>query len=98
MSRTSRRSKIESIKQERQKIYGDPQLSHHNIGLCWTGMIQQHYGIRLEHPIPDWLVELMMVQFKAQRSARVFHKDNFDDAHAYLDFAEADQKATRRTS
>jgi len=55
-------------------------------------MIQQHYGIRLDHPLPDWLVELMMVQFKCQRSARVYHGDNYVDARAYLQFAEQDQQ------
>lgn len=83
---------VEATKKERQKVYGDPRLSHENIGLCWTGAIQQHYGIRLDHPIPCWLVELMMVQFKAQRSARIYHADNFVDIRAYTDFAEQDQK------
>lgn len=79
---------------ERGKVYGDPCLSHVNIGLAWTGMIQQHYGLRLDHPLPPWLVELMMVQFKCQRAARVYHADNFVDAHAYLQFAEAGQAKT----
>jgi hypothetical protein len=77
---------------ERGKIYGDPKLSHENIGLAWTGLIQQHYGIRLDHPLPSWMVELMMVDFKTQRSARVFHGDNFLDARAYLLFAEDHQR------
>ena len=76
---------------ERGKIYGEPHLSHANIGLSWTGLIQQHYGIRLDHPLPDYLVELMMVAFKVHRSARVFHADNFVDAKAYLAFAEHGQ-------
>ena len=78
--------------EERGKVYGDPTLSHENIGLAWTGMIQQHYGIRLAHPLPAHIVELMMVQFKAQRSARVYHPDNYVDLRAYLRFAEKDQK------
>lgn len=77
--------------QERGKVYGDPSLSHHNIGLSWTGLIQQHYGFKLDHPLPDYLVELMMVAFKVHRSARVFHADNYLDALAYLGFAEQDQ-------
>lgn len=77
---------------ERGKVYGDPCLSHENIGLSWTGLIQQHYGLRLDHPLPAWLVELMLVQFKVQRAARVFHADNFVDARAYLQFAETDQQ------
>ncbi len=88
-------SKAEVVAQtiaQRGKVYGDPSLSHENIGLSWTGLIQQHYGIRLDHPLPGWLVELMMVNFKTHRASRVFHEDNYVDAAAYLGFAEADQK------
>jgi len=77
---------------ERGKIYGDPKESHTNIGLSWTGLIQQHYGITLDHPIPPELVAMMMVTFKVQRSTRVYHKDNFVDGSAYLRFVEEFQK------
>ncbi len=77
---------------ERGKVYGEPHLSHENIGLAWTGLIQQHFGIRLPGPIPAFLVELMMAQFKIQRSARVFHKDNYVDVRAYVNFAEHGQE------
>lgn len=80
---------------ERGKIYGNPEESHKNIGLAWTGIIQQHYGINLDHPIPSWLVALMMVQFKAQRAARVFHADNFVDLHAYAEFAHDEQSKVK---
>lgn len=73
--------------QERGKIYGEPHLSHENIGLAWTGLLQQHYGVKLDHPIPSWLVELMMCSFKIHRSARVFHEDNYVDLAAYAKFA-----------
>ncbi len=77
---------------ERGKVYGDPQLSHENIGLAWTGLIQQHYGIKLEKPLPSHLVSQMMVVFKMQRATRVYHADNYVDAKAYLKFAEEGQK------
>ena len=77
---------------ERGKVYGDPQDSHENIGLSWTGLIQQHYGIKLEHPLPSHLVAQMMVCFKMQRAARVYHGDNYVDARAYLQFAEDGQR------
>lgn len=73
---------------ERGKIYGEPHLSHENIGLAWTGLLQQHYGVRLHHPIPAYLVELMMSSFKVHRSARVYHPDNYVDLKAYASFAE----------
>jgi len=86
------KNKDEQIQSERFKVYGDPSLSHKNIGLGWTGLIQQHYGIELNHPLPEWLVELMMTSFKLQRSARVYHEDNYIDARNYLKFAETDQQ------
>ena len=78
--------------QERGKIYGEPHHSHRNIGLAWTGLIQQHYGITLEHPLPDFVVELMMSAFKIHRSARVYHPDNYVDLRAYAAFAEHAQR------
>lgn len=87
-------SGVDSIIEERGKVYGDPELSHENIGLNWTGMIQQHYQLRLDHPLPAWLVELMMAGFKIHRSARVFHEDNYNDLEAYgLKFAREHQRA-----
>lgn len=86
-------TKTEEVVEERGKIYGDPELSHENIGLSWTGIIQQHYGIRLPHALPAWLVELMMGAFKVNRSARVYHEDNYVDFEAYvLKFAAEHQK------
>lgn len=79
---------VDSTIRERGVVYGEPHLSHENIGLAWTGMLQQHYGIRLDHPLPAFLVELMMASFKIQRSCRVFHADNYTDNRAYLKFAE----------
>lgn len=78
---------LKALETERGQVYGDPLTSHRNIGLSWTAILQQHYGITLEHPLPPELVALMMVTFKAQRSARVFKADNFDDLQVYADFA-----------
>lgn len=79
--------KLKTLEKKRGRVYGDPAESHTNIGLTWTGLVQQHYGIQLNHPIPNYLVAQMMVTFKMQRSARVFKADNYDDAHVYCDFA-----------
>lgn len=48
--------KLKKLEAKRGEVYGDPALSHTNIGLAWTGLIQQHYGITLAHPIPNYLV------------------------------------------
>lgn len=87
-------SGTDAVIAERGKVYGDPELSHENIGLNWTGMLQQHYQLRFDHPLPAWLVELMMAGFKIHRSARVFHEDNYVDLEAYgLKFAREHQRA-----
>lgn len=90
---TSSPSGDEAVIAERGKVYGDPELSHQNIGLSWTGLLQQHYQLRLPYPLPAWLVELMMVSFKIHRASRVFHEDNFVDARCYGKFAEEHQRA-----
>jgi hypothetical protein len=74
--------------QQRGQIYGEAHHSHSNIGLSWTGILQQHYGITLPTVIPPHVVELMMVAFKVQRSTRVYHPDNYVDLAAYARFAE----------
>lgn len=89
---TSSDDVLKKVIAERAKVYGDASLSHENIGLAWTALIQQHYQIKLDHPLPCWMVELMMTAFKIQRSALVYHADNFIDARAYLNFAEKDQR------
>lgn len=73
---------------ERGKIYGDPYTSHRNIGMAWTAIIQQVYGITLPHPIPASRVAMMMVAFKVQRSALHYKDDNYIDLKAYAGFAE----------
>lgn len=84
--------RLKAIAAERGRVYGDPKESHTNIGLSWTGLIQQHYGIALAHPLPPSLVAQMMVAFKNQRSARVYKADNYDDLKVYAEFAEQFQK------
>lgn len=79
---------------ERSSIYGPPVESFNNIGLAFTALLQQHYGLTLAHPIPGWLATQMMAMFKIQRAARVFHADNYVDGHAYLRFAEEGQRPT----
>lgn len=83
--------------EERGKVYGDVALSHENIGLAWTGLIQQHFGIILPKHIPGFLVAQMMVAMKNHRAARVYHEDNYIDLAAYAKFAQDMQKPTPTT-
>ena len=78
--------------EERGKTYGEPQESMRNIGVAWTAILQQHYGIKLEHEIPAWVAANMLVAFKLQRTLKGWHEDNYIDAEAYLRFAKEGQK------
>ena len=84
--------KVSAIIEERGKVYGDPETGFTNIGLHFTAMVQQHFGITLDHAIPNWLVAEMMVVFKMHRAARGYHEDSILDGKAYLKFAEDFQK------
>lgn len=90
--KTSVKSFEQATIEERGKVYGDPYESHKNIGLSWTGLLQQHYGITLPHPLPASLIAQMMTTFKVQRSCRVYKDDNYLDARVYNGFAEEFQK------
>lgn len=83
---------VEKTIAERGLVYGDPYLSHLNIALSWTALLQQHLGITFDKPLPASLVAQMMVVFKMQRSAKVYKDDNYVDAHAYAKFADEFQK------
>ena len=84
--------------QDRSKIYGPPQPCHHNIGLTWTALLQQHYGLFLDHPVPDFLVAQMMAALKLVRASKTYHADNYTDAIAYTGFADEFQNTTKGQS
>lgn len=83
---------VDEVIAERGKVYGDAHLGHANIGLAWTALVQQHYGLKLPATIPASLVAQMMVVLKIHRAARVFKDDNYLDARAYTNFAEQFQQ------
>ena len=83
---------VSSTIDERGKIYGEPQESMTNIGVAWTAILQQHFGITLPNAIPPWVVANMLVAFKLQRTLKGWHEDNYIDAEAYLRFAKEGQK------
>lgn len=77
------------VLKERAEQYGDATTGHENLGLAWTGLLQNHYGIQLDHPIPADVVLLMMAASKANRAARGLKllDDNYDDGANYFDLA-----------
>lgn len=89
---------VEQTIAERGQVYGDPEGSHANIGLAWTALIQQHYGMLLDHPLPPWLVALMLASMKLQRSTIAYREDNYIDLKAYGKFAEEFQKSEHESN
>ena len=93
----------EAIKSERHKVYGDVVENHENIACAWVGLLRDHAkSIEMGIPLPTWTVALMMATLKIDRMRLIYHKDNYDDAHNYLDFADdmqaEDQKRRDRLS
>lgn len=77
----------ESIKSERQSVYGEPYQNHVNIGKMW-GALLQPFAQDIHHgkDVPPELVARMMVALKFSRMPRAFHEDNYDDGSIYLEF------------
>lgn len=84
----------QAIFEERNKQYGDATQSHANIGLAWTGILQNHFDITLPHAIPADVVLLMMATLKALRAARSYMivPDNYTDAKTYFEMARTARK------
>jgi len=53
----------------------------------FTGLLENHYQIKLPHAVPARMVALMMAAVKLNRDAFRFKQDNHDDAKNYLDIA-----------
>jgi len=56
------------ILKDRAAAYGDASITHANLGLYWTGILQQHFGIELDHPVPADVVLLMLAANKINRA------------------------------
>jgi len=81
--------KEKKIFEERGSLYGEGTEAHTNLGLIWTGLIQNHYRIKLPYPLPPDLVLLMFVGSKANRAAchTTLLDDNYDDGKIYMEMA-----------
>ena len=73
------------MERERNSTYGDAQENLVRIGRCWGSLLNRE-------DIPPHLVALMMCSLKFIRATHIYHKDNYDDAHTYLSFAEKASK------
>lgn len=80
---------MHKIRTKRERFYGAAKVNHDNIGLQFTGILQQHYGIKLPHAVPGHLVALFQCMVKANRAATplAFNPDNYVDGQAYFEIA-----------
>lgn len=76
---------------ERYEVYGDPITSHANIGRAWAATLSQYFGTQIRD-IPADVVAVMFAQFKALRSVRAYHADNYADLRTYGTIAEGARK------
>ncbi len=78
---------LQAISDEREKVYGDPYLSHNAIAQAWHGYLERLFD-RVLPTIPAYAVAHMMVLMKVLRGATKYKEDNFDDLHVYANFAQ----------
>lgn len=87
---TRTRDKASDIRETRTDRYGLPRNTLDRLSEQWTSLLRSRYpGVDVE--IDPSLVGLMMVCLKLHRAATPSHKsdrDDYVDAHNYLDFAE----------
>ena len=81
-------SEAERLIKEREVCYGSREIGIHALGRMFDGILTSFYRFRLE-PLPDHVVDLMMVAIKIARAAQgtEHYQDNYVDAENYLRFA-----------
>lgn len=80
--------RLEGIMKERDAVYGDASRILSNTGLAVTALIQQHYGIVLDHPLPVHIMCEINILIKVMRVANPgFHRDSLDDQIGYAKLA-----------
>ena len=79
----------EEVRAGRTAQYGDATVGHRNLGLLWTGLLQNHFQIRLPHAIPPDVVLPMMAASKANRAATPTpgQPDDYEDGAIYFELA-----------
>lgn len=81
--------KLKAIQEERTNQYGDADFGHGNLGLIWTGLLQNHFGFTFPSPIPAHVVLEMMAAAKCNRAVlEGYREDDFLDGINYLLLAE----------
>ena|SRR5688572_11772129 len=83
--------RLQNIKKERGARYGPPKWNHENIGIIWGGILRSAQYDPETGRVPENIVALMLLGLKVARAAYPkgkIYRDNYDDGHNYLKFAE----------
>ena len=82
--------RVEKVQAEKTKQYGDATFGTANLGLAWTGILQNHFGVELPHVIPSHVILLMMASIKVNLAAMnsQFQEDDYVDGISYFELAE----------
>ncbi|HKP00895.1 MAG TPA: DUF6378 domain-containing protein, partial [Nitrospiraceae bacterium] len=78
---------VAQIIKERSDKYGPPDTSYYHLANIWTQLLENHYGMKLEHAIPPRVAALMMVAVKTLRATSSPALDNHVDLAAFNQFA-----------
>jgi uncharacterized Zn finger protein (UPF0148 family) len=92
-------ARLEAIRREREADYGDKLTNFRTLGCQITGILEQHYNIKLPHPVPPSIAALILVEVKTNRIARPQAKqDSFDDAVNYINIVEELRREERKAA
>ncbi len=84
---TSSGASPQEIRREREARYGNPIINHRAACYALTGLLENHYQIKLPHPVPAHIAALFQICTKVTREAYRHTPDNAVDVHNYIDIA-----------
>lgn len=84
--------RVRDIIRERSLTYGEPSTSMECLAGIWTNLLHHHYQQPLPAPITPHMAALMLAAMKVMRATMKFKVDNYDDASAFLSFAQSLQE------
>lgn len=84
----------EQILKDRETQYGDSNEGLYNLGMKWTALLQNYFGVRLPHLIPADIVCLMLADLKSIRASKQkkCNPDHYADGRNYFTLAEKAKK------
>lgn len=85
--------RLDQIKHDRGKVYGDPLWNHLGISYGWAPLLAPCWRMIRDYvPIPPHVAAMMLTVLKCNRTRLVFHEDNYCDMANYAGFAGSWQK------